>query len=310
VASIPNESVRGGLEVRDKALLAKKLTEAAAKGLCFLSAAFCVVITLGIVFVLGTESLTFFQKVPAAEFFSGIKWLPTQGEFGILPLVIGTLLITFGSGLVSIPLGLLVAVYLAEYAPQKVRRIIKPALELLAGIPSVVFGYFALNLISPLIQTVHPGASPLNAASGAIVVGIMTLPLVASLCEDAISAVPKSLREGAYGIGATKTEVTLGIVVPAALSGIIAAFILALSRAIGETMAVTIAAGATPRLTLNPGDEIQTMTAYIVNTSKGDLSRGSIEYQSVFAVGITLFVLTLGMNILANIFVRKYRRVY
>ncbi len=285
--------------------------------LCFCSALISVLATAGIIFILLKEAISFFRVVPLADFYLGPKWEPAGADkplFGVLPLVTGTLLVTVGSGLVSIPLGVLVGIYLSEYSQPRIRKILKPALELLAGIPSVVYGYFALFLITPFIQALGKligwEVQAYNAASGAIVVGIMTLPLVASLCEDAISSVPRALREGAYGLGSTKTEVTTRIVLPAALSGIVASFILALSRAIGETMAVTIAAGATPNLTLNPGDQIQTMTAYIVLISKGDIERGSIQYQTIFAVGLTLFLMTLFMNLLAQRFVRKFRRTY
>jgi len=288
------------------------LQEGAARLVCFLCALVCVLSTVGIVFVLAREAFTFFQQHSAVSFLTGTTWTPAADppQYGVLPLICGTLLVTAVSAIVSVPLGLLVGVYLAEYAPFGVRRILKPALELLAGIPSVVFGYLGLNLVTPLLQAVFPKISATNALSGGIVVGIMALPLVASLCQDAVTAVPKAMREAAYGLGATKAEVTAKIVIPSALSGIVAAFILAVSRAIGETMAVTIAAGATPKLTFNPAEEIQTMTAYIVNVSKGDVSRGTPEYQTIFAVGITLFIITLAMNLLAQRFVRQFRRGY
>lgn len=277
---------------------------------CFACAAVSVVATLGIIVLLFKEALDFFRLHSIFNFLTGSTWTPSarNPQFGVLPLVVGTLWIMVGSGLVAIPLGLLVGVYLSEYAPTKVRRILKPVLELLAGVPSVVFGFFALTLITPLLRSVFPGMEPSNAAAGAIVVGFMTLPMVASLCEDALASVPKQLREASYGLGATKAETTLRIVLPAATSGVVAAFILALSRAVGETMAVTLAAGASPRMTLNPGESIMTMTAQIVNFSKGDLSRGQIEYQTIFAIGITLFAVTLGMNLLAQRIVRKFSR--
>ncbi|MBX3112479.1 MAG: phosphate ABC transporter permease subunit PstC [Fimbriimonadaceae bacterium] len=290
----------------------RRLSEGVARGACFLCALACVLSTVGIVFVLAREAFVFFQAHSPVSFLTGTTWTPAAepAQYGVLPLVCGTLLVTAVSALVSVPLGLLVGVYLAEYAPFNVRRVLKPALELLAGIPSVVFGYLGLNLVTPVLQTVFPEISSTNALSGGIVVGIMALPLVASLCQDAVAAVPKAMREAAYGLGSTKAEVTAKIVIPSALSGIVAAFILAVSRAIGETMAVTIAAGATPKLTLNPAEEIQTMTAYIVNVSKGDASRGSPEYQTIFAVGITLFIMTLVMNLVAQKLVRRFRRGY
>ncbi len=290
----------------------RRVQESVARSACFLCAFACVLCTVGIVFVLSKEAFGFFQNNSAATFMTGTTWAPAAERpvYGVLPLVCGTLLVTLVSGLVSVPLGLLVGVYLAEYAPFKARRILKPALELLAGIPSVVFGYLGLNLVTPVLGMVFPGISATNALSGGIVVGVMCLPLVASLCQDAIASVPKAMREAAYGLGSTKAEVTAKIVVPSALSGVAAAFILALSRSIGETMAVTIAAGATPKMTLNPAEEIMTMTAYIVNVSEGDVSQGTPQYQTIFAVGLVLFLMTLVMNLLAQRFVRKFRRGY
>jgi phosphate transport system permease protein len=201
-------------------------------------------------------------------------------------------------------------VFLSEYATGPLRRILKPSLELLAGIPSVVFGYVALFLVTPLLQIPFPHISPSNAAAGGIVVGLMTLPMVASLCEDALSSVPRAMRESAYGLGSTKAEAIVKIVIPSALSGIVASFILALSRAVGEVMAVTIAAGARPNLTFNPGEEVQTMTSYIVNVSRGDAPRGTMAYSTIFAVGFTLFMVTLVMNLVAKLIVQRFRRGY
>lgn len=266
--------------------------------------------TIGIVVVLLLNSLPFFREVSPAQFLTGTEWQPAGGKFGILPLVSSTLLITLGSALISIPLGLMVGIFLAEYAPRRVRNIVKPALELLAGVPTVVYGYFALTVVTPFLRGVFPSIAPLNLLAGAIVVGIMTLPLVSSLCEDAISSVPRALPDGAVAMGATKFESIKDVVIPAALSGIVASFILAISRAVGEVMAVAMAAGLMPNLTVNMLDGGMTMTAYIVNTSKGDLPRGSTAYFTVFAVGLTLFFITLGLNLLANRFVRKYRQVY
>lgn len=285
--------------------------EGTVKALCFACALVSVLTTFGIVWILVTQSIAFFQEVSLSEFLTGRTWTPNavDPKFGVLPLLTGTLAITFGSALIAVPLGLLAAIYLSEYASTRVRGVLKPALELLAGVPTVVYGYFALFFITPALRALIPGIQPTNAASGAIVVGIMILPLVTSLCEDAISAVPRSLREAAYGLGATKCEVTLKTIVPSALSGISAAFILALSRAIGETMAVTLAAGASPKLTLNPAESIMTMTAYIVNVSKGDVPVGSVQYNTIFAVGLALFAMTLVMNLTAHRLVRKFRRV-
>jgi phosphate transport system permease protein len=268
--------------------------------------------TFGIVFVLLRESILFFREVSFAEFFTGTNWSPTikPESYGVLPLVAGTLQITVGAGLIALPLGLLAAIYLSEYARASVRNVLKPLLEILAGIPTVVYGYFGLFFVTPMLRNFFPSVEVFNAASGFIVVGIMILPLVSSLCEDAITAVPKSLREGAYGLGSTKFEVTTKIVVPGALSGIMAAFMLALARAVGETMAVTLACGSTPKLTLNPAESIETMTAYIVRISKGDTPAGTTTYYTLFAVGITLFAMTLVMNVLSQKLVKRFRMVY
>ncbi|BBM70152.1 phosphate ABC transporter permease subunit PstC [Rhodothermus marinus] len=278
-------------------------------GLCALVTVFT---TLGIAAILIGESVAFFRQVSLAEFFGDTKWTPQFSEqhFGIWPLLAGTLMITVIAALVAIPIGLSAAIYISQYAPDRVRRWLKPSLELLAGVPTVVYGYFALTFVTPLLQHVLPQMQVYNALSAGIVVGIMIIPMVASLSEDALRAVPRSLAEGAYALGATKYEVVLRVVVPAALSGIMASFILALSRAIGETMIVTLAAGATPKLTLNPLESIQTMTAYIVQVSLGDTPQGTVVYQSLFAVGLVLFVLTLGMNLLANRIILRFKETY
>lgn len=278
-------------------------------GLCALVTVFT---TLGIAAILIGESVAFFRQVSLAEFFGETKWTPQFADkhFGIWPLLAGTLMITVIAALVAIPIGLAAAIYISQYAPDRVRRWLKPSLELLAGVPTVVYGYFALTFVTPLLQHVLPQMQVYNALSAGIVVGIMIIPMVASLSEDALRAVPRSLAEGAYALGATKYEVVLRVVVPAALSGIMASFILALSRAIGETMIVTLAAGATPKLTLNPLESIQTMTAYIVQVSLGDTPQGTVVYQSLFAVGLVLFVLTLGMNLLANRIILRFKESY
>jgi phosphate transport system permease protein len=231
-------------------------------------------------------------------------------HFGILPLLCGTAWIACGSGLFALPLGLATAIYLSEYARPLTRDVVKPTLEILAGIPSVVYGYFAVVAVSPLVRWLFPHADVFNVVSASVVVGIMILPTVVSLSEDVLRAVPRALREGAYALGSTKLDVTVRVVVPSAASGIMASFLLALSRAIGETMAVTLAAGATPRLTLNPLHSVQTMTAYIVQISQGDTPAGTIEYRTIFVVGLALFVLTLGMNVLAQYVLSRYREVY
>ncbi len=265
-------------------------------------------------FILGTETVRFFQLsgVSVWDFLTGTKWTPTfaDAHFGILPLVAGTALITVGAAVIALPLGLAAAVFLSEYADPRLRRILKPVLEVLAGVPTVVYGFFALLHITPLLRSIFPDVQVFNAASGAIVVGVMILPLVTSLCDDALNAVPRALREGGLAMGSTSYEVTRQIVIPAGLSGIMAAFILAVSRAVGETMAVTLAAGSTPKLTWNPTESIQTMTAYIVQISKGDTPAGSREYLTLFAVGAVLFAITFGLNILAKVLVKRYRMVY
>jgi len=278
--------------------------------------AFCAllsVITTGcVIAILATETAEFLSVVPASEFLFGTRWTPLlePKHYGILPLVSGTLLIVVGAALFAVPVGIASAIYLSEYASERTRNIVKPVLEVLAGIPTVVYGYFALMFVTPALRFVFPDIQVFNAMSAAIVVGIMILPMVASLCDDALRSVPDSLRHGAYSLGATSFEVSVRIVLPAALSGIFAAFVLAISRAIGETMAVTLAAGATPNLTLNPLESIQTMTAYIVQVSLGDTPAGSLTYQTLFAVAAVLFVFTLVLNLIATWVMRRFREVY
>lgn len=268
--------------------------------------------TLGIIAVLFQETILFFREVSIIEFFTGTRWAPifANPSFGVLPLINGTLLVAFGAMFIALPLGLLAAIYLSEYASDRARKILKPMLEVLAGVPTVVYGYFALTFITPLLKQIWPQTQAFNALSASIVMGFMILPLVASLSEDAMSAVPQSLRQAAYALGATRLEVTLRTVVPAALSGISAAFILAVSRAVGETMIVAIAAGQQPKLTLNPLESIETMTAFIVQVSLGDTPHQSIAYKTIFAVGMLLFLMTLIMNLISNWFTRRYREVY
>jgi len=286
--------------------------EAAIASLLFACGLVSVLTTIGIVVVLVSESIGFFQQIPIREFLTGTRWAPLYSDqaFGILPLLNGTLLIAFGSMVIALPVGLTSAIYLSEYASPRVRGIVKPVLEILAGIPTVVYGYFALMFVTPIIRQFFPDTGIYNAAAGAIVVGIMIIPMVASLSEDALSAVPRSLREAAYGLGATRFEVSTRVVVPAALSGIAASFLLAISRAVGETMAVTLAAGATPRMTLSFLESVQTMTAYIVQVSLGETPHGSLEYQTIFAVGLVLFVITLAMNLISNRITARFREAY
>ncbi len=268
--------------------------------------------TIGIVLILVTESFGFFREVPILDFLTGTKWTPlfADPQFGVVPLIVGTFLITIIASAVAIPLGLGSAIYLSEYAPARVRSILKPVLEILAGVPTIVYGFFALTFVTPLIKTILPQTSQFNALSAGIVVGIMIIPMISSLSEDAMAAVPSSLRNAAYALGSTKLEVAIKVVVPAALSGIVASFVLGLSRAIGETMIVTLAAGALPNTSFNPLESVQTLTAYIVAVSGGDTAHGSVEYLTIYAVGMTLFMITLIMNIIAGYIARKYREEY
>ena len=278
----------------------------------FLCSFLSILTTLGIVFVLLFEALQFFGEVSFLEFITGTRWTPlfSSKQFGVLALVSGTFLTAVLAMTVALPLGLLSAIYLSEYSPKGARKAIKPVLEVLAGIPTVVYGYFALLFVTPLLRGISDEILVFNALSAAIVMGIMILPMVSSLSEDAMRAVPRSLREGAYALGSTKLEVSTLVVVPAALSGIASAFILAVSRAIGETMIVTIAAGQNPNFTLNPFVPIETMTAYIVQVSQGDTPNGTLEYKTIFAVALLLFALTLVMNLLSQYVVRRYREEY
>ena len=280
--------------------------------LLFLCAALSVLTTAGIIAVLAFETYEFFREVPVLDFLTGTEWTPLffNRQFGVLPLVAGTMLVSAIAMLTALPMGLLAAIYLSEYAPSGVRRVIKPVLELLAGVPTVVYGYFALTFVTPLLQTFLPTLSGFNALSPGLVMGLMILPLVSSLSEDAMRAVPRGLREGSYALGATRMQTALKVVVPAAFSGITAAFILAASRAIGETMIVAIAAGQQPRLTGNPFVPIETMTAYIVQVSLGDTPQGTIEYRTIFAVGMLLFVMTFGLNLISTWLRERFREEY
>ncbi|OFW18168.1 MAG: phosphate ABC transporter permease subunit PstC [Acidobacteria bacterium RIFCSPLOWO2_02_FULL_65_29] len=278
----------------------------------FVCAAASVLITLGIILVLLFETLAFLREVPILEFVSGTVWTPlfSDKHFGVLPLVTGTLLASMVAMVVALPAGLLTAIYLSEYATAGVRRVVRPVLEVLAGVPTVVYGYFALLFVTPLLQRFVPGLSGFNALSPGIVMGIMILPLVSSLSEDALHSVPNGLREGAYALGATRMQTSLRVVVPAAFSGISAAAILAASRAIGETMIVAIAAGQQPRLTLDPRVPVETMTAYIVQVSLGDTPAGTLEYRTIFAVGMLLFLGTFVLNLVSNWLRNRFREEY
>ncbi len=269
-----------------------------------------ILITVGIVVVLVSEGATFFTDVPIGEFFTGTEWFPVEGKYGVLPLLNASIVIALIAALVAVPLGLGSAIYLSEYAPERLRRVVKPVLEVLAGMPTIVLGFFALDAVTPALQKVIPGLGLYNALAAGIVVGLLITPLISSLSEDSMRAVPNAMREGAFGLGATRRVVSLRVVVPAALSGIVASIVLAISRAIGETMAVTLAAGTVPNLSWNPLEGMQTITAYIVQVSKGEATRGSLQYESIFAVGLLLFVVTLAINIVAVRIVRRYRTVY
>lgn len=284
------------------------------QGLLFCCGAISIFTTIGIVVVLGREAYLFFgsPEVSIVEFLTRTVWQPAIGEFGILPLVTATLVTSVLGMLVALPLGLSAAIYLSEYATPRVRGIIKPILEVLAGVPTVVYGFFALTFMTPFLQSIlgRGNLEIYNMLSAGLVMGIMITPLISSMSEDALSAVPRALREGAYGLGATRWEVATRIVVPAALSGIFAAFVVGVSRAVGETMIVAIAAGAGPRFTLNPLRAAETMTGHIARISGGDLSYNTIDYNSIFAIGLSLFVLTLTLNIISQQIIKRFREVY
>lgn len=300
----------GPLDLRRRSRMSETIIQA----LLWCCGAVSMLTTLGIVYVLFQEAWLFFgaDNVSIVEFLTNTTWAPQIGEFGILPLLNATILTSLFAMLVAIPLGLGAAIYLSEYASPRRRSILKPVLEILAGIPTVVYGFFALTFMTPLLQWIfgRDTVQIYNVASAGIVMGIMILPLVASMSEDALSAVPGSLRQASYGLGATRLETALRVVLPAALSGLIAAFIVAVSRAIGETMIVAIAAGAGPNYTFNPFVAAETMTGHIARISGGDISYGDIQYNSIFAIGLTLFVMTLTLNIISGWIVRRFREVY
>jgi phosphate transport system permease protein len=291
-----------------------RLNEIIIQGLLFFSGFFSIFITLGIVYELGKEALLFFQmpEVNLLQTITTVEWKPHIGKFGIWPLLTATLMTTAIAMLIAIPLGLAVSIYLSEYATPRLRNFLKPILEVLAGVPTIVYGYFALTFMTPLLRTIF-GADVVeiyNTASAGLVMGILILPLITSMTEDALSAVPRSLREAAYGVGGTRLEVALQVVLPAALSGIAAAIIVGISRAIGETMIVAVAAGAGPEFTLNPFQGAETISGHIVRISGGDLSYDSIDYNSIFAIGLFLFFITLALNIISQRIVRRFREVY
>ncbi len=271
-----------------------------------------ILVTIGIVLALLVPSLEFFRDISLGEFFTTTTWAPlfTPPSYGVVPLLIGTLSTTFWACVICLPLGLGSAIYLSEYANRRVRAVVKPVLEVLAGIPTVVLGYFALTFLTPLLRSMGWQVDIFNAFSAGVIIGVLLLPTVASLSEDAMKAVPSSLREGSFGLGANRFQVSIRVVVPAAVSGIAASMVLAVSRAIGETTIVLIAAGQLAQTTLMPGDAVQTMTAFIAATGSGDVSVGTIAYKTIFAVGLTLFVITLALNIVAIRMVRRFREVY
>ncbi|MGE8037462.1 phosphate ABC transporter permease subunit PstC [Lysinibacillus sp. NPDC093692] len=291
----------------------KKIVEKAMPALLFSAALISILTTFGIVFTLIFETFEFFKRVSITDFLFGTQWLPFSGKeplFGILPLIAGTLKVTLIAVVVAVPFGIASAIYLSEYASEKIRRTVKPILEVLAGVPTIVYGFFALTFVTPMLQQIIPGLKLFNALSPGIVVGIMILPMITSLSEDAMSSVPNSMREGALALGATKFEVAIKVVLPAALSGIVASVVLAISRAIGETMIVSLAGGSTPKFDLDVTDSIQTMTAYIVQVATGDAGYGTTIYYSIYSVGFTLFIFTLVMNLLAHYISKRFREVY
>ncbi len=290
----------------------RHLRERAVEAVLFLAALSSVAVTVGIVGVLLYESLGLFRHVSLLDFLTDTQWTPLfdDAHYGILPLLAGTLVTTLVAVIVAIPLGTVIAIYLSEYAPHRLREVIKPILELLSAVPTVVYGYFALLFVTPLLQKMFPGLPGFNMLSAGLVIGVMIIPYVSSLSEDAIQAVPMHLREGSYAMGATRLRTALRVIFPAAFSGIASAYVLAMSRAIGETMVVAIAAGMQPNLTWNPMEPAATITAYIVQVSLGDLPHGSIGYQTIFAAGLTLMTITLVFNIAGHWLRRRFREAY
>ncbi|MCM3715127.1 phosphate ABC transporter permease subunit PstC [Halalkalibacter oceani] len=305
-------NVRELIEEKKQARSISQLMEKLMPKLLLLIATISVLTTIGILFTLLTETFEFFRRVSLVEFFTGtvLRPLSQNPEFGVLPLIMGTMISSVIAMCIAIPVGLMTAIYLSEYASEKVRRTFKPLLEVLAGIPTIVYGFFAFTFVTPILRAIIPGLEPTNILSPGIVMGIMIIPMVASLSEDAMSSVPNAMREGALALGATKLEVTGKVVIPAAISGIIASFVLGISRAIGETMIVTIASGSSKNFTFDITQSMQTMTAYIVEVTGGDAPAGSTIYYSLYAVAMTLFVFTFLMNLLARYISRRFREEY
>jgi phosphate transport system permease protein len=290
----------------------RRIGELVVKGVLAFAALISVATTIGIVVSLLFPALEFFAEVSPWEFFTQTNWAPLfePASFGVVPLIVATFAVTFWALVVAIPAGLGTAIFLSEYASPRIRDVLKPALEILAGIPTVVYGYFALTAVTPLLREIGIQVEIFNVLAGGLVMGVMLIPTVASLSEDAMGAVPQALRDGAYGLGADRFQVATRVVVPAAFSGIIASFVLAISRAVGETMIVLIAVGQLPQLTLDPRETVETLTAFIGATGNGDVPTGSIEYKTIFAVGLTLFVMTFAMNVISIRMVRRFREVY
>ncbi|MFC0270009.1 phosphate ABC transporter permease subunit PstC [Metabacillus herbersteinensis] len=313
MALTSGQNVRDLIKEKKSKNSTNQMIEKLVPGLLFVLALISILTTIGIVFTLLFETITFFTRVSIIDFLTQKEWYPFFEEnatYGIMALISGTLLITLIAIVVAVPIGLASAIFLSEYASDRTRRIIKPILEVLAGIPTIVYGFFALTFVTPLLQKFIPDLAIFNALSPGIVVGIMIVPMIASLSEDAMSSVPNSMREGALALRATRLEVALKVILPAATSGIVASFVLGISRAIGETMIVSLAGGATPKLSFDPTESIQTMTAYIVQVSSGDAGYGTTVYYSIYAVGMTLFLFTLAMNILAQVISRRFKEEY
>ncbi|MDN4606473.1 phosphate ABC transporter permease subunit PstC [Sporosarcina highlanderae] len=305
-------NIREMIEQNQKSNLLRRKVERLIPIFLMLLASLSIITTIGIIWTLLSETVEFFKRVPLVDFYTGtvLKPLSQNPEFGVLPLLMGTVTSSLIAMIVAAPIGLMAAIYLSEYASPKVRKVVKPTLELLAGVPTIVYGFFAFTFVTPLLREFIPNLQATNILSPGIVMGIMIIPMIASLSEDAMSSVPRSMREGAYGLGATKLEVTRRVVIPAALSGIISSFVLGISRAIGETMIVTIASGSTKNFSFDITQSMQTMTAYIVEVTGGDAATGSTVYYSLYAVAMTLFVFTLLMNLLARFVSKKFREEY
>jgi phosphate transport system permease protein len=317
MATRPSGAVAAaGLPARRLEADSRRYGEKAIKALLALCAVLSVITTTAIVVSLLGPSIGFFQEVPLTEFFGSTQWFPSQEFFGVLPLVVGTLNVVLWSMVFAIPIGLGAAIYLSEYAPRRVRKVIKPVLEVLAGIPTVAIGFFGFYFLIPLLRDIWPGRllggppGAFMAGAAALCVGLMIVPIISSISEDAMASVPTGLREGAYALGASKMRVALRVVVPAALSGIVASIVLGVSRAIGETMIVLMVAGNRPTMSINPVEIVQAMTSYIGVTATGDIATGTVEYQTIFAVGVLLFAMTLVMNMISIRFVRRFREVY